>query len=261
MAWPRARGPPRRCRTAAPGNPRGAARRRSAAPPPPWAPAPRAAARAASNRPPSAASAARRCATNKRVDARGPSIEYRSANVEAVGERESWERARPGARRSARRAQKPSHFTRSGRRGRRRADSHLSVGNSRVALPGAYRPCSRSTRATGSALMPSRAVPYRLSENRMTVCRRVAARRPGHAGGGAVVRAGRQARRTQQLQGVSGLPRAVQEGHGARAGRGQRRRRRARPAAGDRFPRRQRHAGRRRARGRGADLARKGGAC
>ncbi len=40
-----------------------------------------------------------------------------------------------------------------------------------------------------------------------------------------------QARRAQQLQGLSGVPRAVQEGDGARAGRDQCRRRRARPQA------------------------------
>ena len=67
-----------------------------------------------------------------------------------------------------------------------------------------------------------------------------------------------QARRAQQLQGLSRVPRAVQAGHGARARRDQRERRRAGPQARDRVPRRQRNARRRGARGRGAHVAREG---
>ena len=64
--------------------------------------------------------------------------------------------------------------------------------------------------------------------------------------------------RAQQLQGLPGLPGAVQERHGARAGRDQRGGRRARPAAGDRVARRQRQPRRCGARGRGTAVPRKG---
>ena len=65
-----------------------------------------------------------------------------------------------------------------------------------------------------------------------------------------------QDRRDQQLQGAAGLPRALQEGLGARGRGGQRRRRRARPEARGDLARRQRQPGRRGARRRGAGLAR-----
>ena len=70
-------------------------------------------------------------------------------------------------------------------------------------------------------------------------------------------RAGRRAgadqdRRAQQLQGLSGLPRTLQEGLGAGGRGGQRRGRRARPQDRGREPRRQRQSRRRRARRRGA---------
>ena len=71
-------------------------------------------------------------------------------------------------------------------------------------------------------------------------------------------RAADQARRAQQLQAVPGIPRAVQERHGPRPRRDQRRGRRPRPAARDRDPRRHRQPRRRGPRRRGAHLPRKG---
>ena len=79
-----------------------------------------------------------------------------------------------------------------------------------------------------------------------------------------LVRPGRRAdadqdRRTQQLQGLPGLPRALQEGHRARGRGGQCRGRRARPQDRGREPRRQRQSRRRGARRRGAAEPRAGG--
>ncbi len=62
------------------------------------------------------------------------------------------------------------------------------------------------------------------------------------------------------VQGVPGVPRALPQGHGARGRRSQRGGRRARPQDRDHFARRQRRAGRCRARRRGAADARKGDA-
>ena len=74
----------------------------------------------------------------------------------------------------------------------------------------------------------------------------------------AVRRAADPARRAQQLQGLPGVPRALQEGHGAARCRDQCGRRRARAAARDRVARRQRQPRRCGARGRGTSHARKG---
>ena len=87
---------------------------------------------------------------------------------------------------------------------------------------------------------------------------RAGRRRCGRRVAAADRRAADPARRAQQLQGVPGVPRALQEGHGAGARRDQRGRRRARATARDRVARRQRQSRRCGARRRGAAHAREG---